>query len=186
MGLELKPHRWWRRAVRVMQRETNGDLLFPIRSVPERYFYAGHLPEGRQVLIARSVYGQMIAAIFDSGGNLIQVIHQELPSPPVLPDSGEIREVDDGDFQEFLRREFGFSPGLIRIKEFRIPQDRFAVYHLPQHYREFLENPNSQAFDEEEREAIPGLIHQWNEWGQFVLEWGNDFWLDSTGEVVAS
>jgi hypothetical protein len=27
---------------------------------------------------------------------------------------------------------------------------------------------------------------QWNEWGQFVLEWGNDYWLDSTGEIVAS
>jgi hypothetical protein len=62
----------------------------------------------------------------------------------------------------------------------------FAVYHLPEHYREFLKGPNSPAFDEEERKAFPELIRQWNEVGQFVLEWGNDFWLDSTGEVVAS
>ncbi len=166
--------------------DATGDLLFPIRSAPERYFYAGHCPEGRQALIARSVYGQLIAAIFDVGGNLMQVIHQELPSPPVLPATGEIREVDEDDFQQYLRREFGFSPGLIRIKEFRVPQALFAVYHLPQHYRGFLENPNSPAFDDELREAFPGLIRQWNEWGQFVLECGNDFWLDRTGEVVAS
>lgn len=149
----------------MLERDANGDLLFPIRSAPERYFYAGHLPEGRQALIARSVYGQMIAAIFDSGGNLMQVIHQELPSPPVLPDSSQIREVDEDDFQEYLQRQFGFSPGVVRIKEFRVPQEMFAVYHLPQHYQEFLEDPNSPAFDDEEREAFPGLIRQWNEWG---------------------
>jgi hypothetical protein len=170
----------------MLNRNANGDLLFPIRSAPERYFYAGHLPEQRQALIARSVYGQLIAAIFDAAGNLGQIVHQELPSPPVLPNSGEIREVDEDGFQEYLRREFGFSPGLIRIKEFRLPAELFAVYHLPEHYRMFLECPNSPAFDEEDRRALPGLIRQWNEWGQFVLEWGNDFWLDSTGEVVAS
>jgi hypothetical protein len=170
----------------MLEHDADGDLLFPIRSAPERYFYAGHLPEGRQALIGRSVYGQLIAAICDSGGNLRQVIHRELPSPPVLAGSGEIREVDEDDFEEYLSREFGFSPGLIRIKEFRIPHELFAVYHLPEQYRKFLENPDSPAFGEEERQAFPGLIRQWNERGQFVLEWGNDFWLDSTGEVVAS
>ncbi len=89
-------------------------------------------------------------------------------------------------FQRYLQHQLGFSPGLIRIKEFRIPQEMFAVYHLPEPYQEFLENPNSSVFDDEERKMFPGLIHQWNEWGQFVLEWGNDFWLDCTGEVVAS
>jgi hypothetical protein len=170
----------------MLERATNGDLLFPIRSAPERYFYAGHLPNDRQALVACDDWGRMIVAIFDGGGNLTQVIHQELPSPPVLPDSGELCEVDEDDFQKYLHSEFGFSPGLIRIKEFRIPEEMFAVYHLPQHYREFLENPNSPAFDDEERQAFPGLIQQWNEGGQFVLEWGNDYWLDSTGEVVAS
>jgi hypothetical protein len=169
-----------------MERDESGDLLFPIRSAPGRYFYAGHLPDGRQALIARSVYGQLIAAMFDRRGNLIQVIHQALPSPPVLPDSDEIREVDETDFQEYLQRKFGFSPGLIRIKEFRLPNEMFAVYHLPEHYREFLENPSSPFFGEEERQAFPDLIRQWNQLGQFVLEWGNDFWLDSTGEVIAS
>lgn len=170
----------------VLERDSSGDLLFPIHSAPGRYFYAGHLPDGRQALIGRSVYGQLITAIFDRRGNLMQVIHQELPSPQVFPDSDEIREVDEDDFQEYLQREFGFSPGLIRIKEFRIPKEMFAVYHLPERYREFLENPSSPDLGEEERQAFPDLIRQWNESGQFVLEWGNDFWLDGTGEVVAS
>jgi hypothetical protein len=170
----------------MLKRDANGDLLFPIRSEPAYYFYAGHLPGGRQALIARSVYGALIVAVFDGGGNLVQVIHRELPSPPVLRDSGEIREVDERDFRKYLRREFGYAPGLIRIKEFRLPQEMLAVYHLPQHYREFLEDPNSPVFDDEQRQSFPGLIREWHEEGQFVLEWGNDYWLDSTGEVVAS
>jgi hypothetical protein len=170
----------------MLERDPTGDLLFPIRSAPGKYFYAGHLPGCRQALIARSVYGQLIAPMFDGHGNLTGIVRQELPSPPVLPDSGEVREVDEDDFHEYLRREFGFSPGLIRIKEFHIPQEMFAVYHLPQQYREFLDNPKSTAFGAEERQAFPGLIRRWLEQGQFVLEWGNDFWLDSTGEVVAS
>ena len=170
----------------MLERDANGDLLFPIRSAPDRYFYAGHLPNGRQALIARSVYGEMVAAIFDGGGNLIEVIQQKLPSRPVLRDSAEIREVDEDDFQEYLQGAFGFSPGLMRIKEFRIPREMFAVYHLPTLFREFLENPNSPDFDEEDRRGLPEVIRRWQEKGQFVLEWGNDFWLDHTGEVVAS
>ena len=26
----------------------------------------------------------------------------------------------------------------------------------------------------------------WDADGQFVLNWGNDYWLDATGEVVSS
>jgi hypothetical protein len=167
------------RRTRVLERDANGDLLFPIRSATERYFYAGHLPHGRQALVARSGYGQLVVAMFDGGGNLTQVIHRELPSPPVLHDSNEFREVDNDDFQEYLRCEFGFAPGLIRIKAFRIPQEMFAVYHLPEHYQAFLQDPNGSAFGEEERQAFPGWIQQWHEQGQFVLEWGNDYWLNN-------
>src|SRR5262249_15548384 len=79
-----------------------------------------------------------------------------------------------------------FVPGLIRVKEFRIPGEQFAVYHLPRHYQDFLRNPGGPEFGDEERQEFPGLIEQWQERGNFVLEWGNDFWLDSTGEVGAS
>lgn len=170
----------------MLKRDAHGDLLFPIRPAPGRHFYVGHLTNNRQTLIARSIYGQMIMAIFDAGGTLIDLVHRELPSPPVFEGAGTIREVDEDDFQEYLQREFGFSPGAIRIKEFRIPREEFAVYHMPRHYEEFLKNPNSQDFDDNMRQAFPELIQQWHEQGNFVLEWGDDHWLDGTGEVVAS
>lgn len=170
----------------MLERNATGDLLFPIRSDPDRYFYAGHLSHLRQALLARSVYGQLIAAIFGPGGNLVEVVRRDLPSPPVFPDSGSFQEVDEDDFADYLQHQFGFSPGLIRIQEFCIRPEMFTVYHLPDMYREFLQNPNSPAIDEDQRAAFPRLIQEWLEQGQFVLEWGNDYWLDSTGRVVAS
>jgi hypothetical protein len=170
----------------MLERDAKGDLLFPIRSAPGRYFYAGHLPKQRQALIGCGICGPLTVAIFDAGGSLTQVIHHELPSPSVIPDSKPVHARNEEEFYKCLHREFGFSPGLIRIKEFHIPEEMFAVYHLPQHLQKFLENPNDPIFDDEDHEALPGMIREWNEWGQFVLEWGNDFWLDSTGEVVAS
>jgi hypothetical protein len=168
------------------RRAPTGELLFPVRNAPERYFYAGHLADGRQALIARSVYGRIIAALFDREGELVEVIRQELPSPPVLPDSDGFREVDEDDFHAYLKREFGFSPGLVHVKEFYIAPEGFAVYQLPWHFQEFLRDPGSLLFADEERGVFPRLIEEWQERGEFVLEWGNDFWLDGTGVVIAS
>src|SRR5438874_13266648 len=92
--------------------------LFTIQSDPCRYFYAGSLPGGRQALIGRSVYGQIEMAVFDAGGDLLEICRSDLPSPPVEPDSDLIREVDEDEFHEYLRKEYGFTPGVIRIKEF--------------------------------------------------------------------
>lgn len=170
----------------MLKRDADGDLQFPIQSAPERYFYAGHLPKRHQALIGRDLYGKITVAIFDSNGVLIDVIHKVLPSPPVIRSVNQIRDVDEDDFQTYLQREYGFSSGEIHIKEFSVPKEMFAVYHLPSSYRVFLEDPNSPILDDEMRQAFPELIRQWNELGQFVLEWGNDYWLNSTGQVIAS
>src|SRR6266849_369882 len=105
--------------------DTAGDKLFPIQSAPERDFYAGHLPGGRQALIARSVYPKIVVAVFDSGGSLFDVVRRDLPCPQV---DGKplLREVDEDEFHEYLKREFGFTPGLVRIKAFCIPEEGFA------------------------------------------------------------
>jgi hypothetical protein len=172
----------------MLERGVSGHLLFPIRGAPERCFYAGHLPDGRQALIAWGFSGQLMVAAFDGDGKLVEVTCRELPDPLTLPESGETVSIyDDEGFQEYLRQDFGFSPGLIRVEEFRIPGEGLAVYHLPRHYQDFLRDPNGPDFGDEERRALPGLIRDWLERGQFVLEEGhNDYWLDSTGEVVAS
>jgi len=94
------------------------------------------------------------------------------------------------EFPKYLQQEFGIQPGLIQVREFSIPEERIAVYQFPKHFREFVDNPQSAGFDDDDRRRLPESINQWNQLGQFVLEWGDksgdDFWLNSEGEVVSS
>src|SRR5688572_11818702 len=106
-------------------------MLFPINGEPARYFYAGSLPEGRQALIARFLDGRIVVAVFDREGELRQVIRHELPSPPVVADCTYGREVNEAQFAEYLNKRFGFTPGSIRVREFRLPGGELAVYCLP-------------------------------------------------------
>jgi hypothetical protein len=173
--------------VPMLQRDTNGQLLFPVQGDWGRGLYAGCLPDGRQALIACAYYtGEMIMAVFNRQGDLAGVVRQELPSPRELLAAGATAAVYRDDYHEYLQDAVGLSRGLIRIKAFDMRADGFSLYHLPKHYQSFLENPADPSFDDEERQAFPGSIEQWIEQGNFVLEWGNDYWLDSTGEIIAS
>lgn len=162
-------------------------MLFPINGEPARYFYAGSLPEGRQALIARFLDGEIVVAVFDSEGSLQQAIHQELPSPPVIPDCAYGREVDEAQFEKYLQQQFGFVPGPIRVREFRLPEGELAVYRFPERYQKFLEDPDDPDLDVEERITFPTIIKEWEQAGLFVMEVEPcDYWLDQTGEVIAS
>ena len=72
------------------------------------------------------------------------------------------------------------------MREFHLPDDSLAVYRLPGHYQDFLDNPSAPYFDQEMRQAYPESIARWRKEGRFVLEWGNDYWLDNSGEVTDS
>lgn len=166
--------------------DVNTDLLFPIRSAPVRNLYAGFLRDGRQVLISCTPSGDMLMIVFDSEGNFLQASHQTLPSPPQLLHQGFRRAVYEDDYEEYVDGALGLSPGVIRVKAFSVPHEMLAVYRMPKHYEEFLTNPNSPSFSDEDRKDYPELIEHWNESGCFVLELGNDYWVDGNGDIVAS
>jgi hypothetical protein len=161
--------------------------LFPIVGEPARLFYAGSLPGGRQALISRSLSGDIVMAVFGPKGQLLKVVRRELPSPPVVPGSGDYRDVEEDVFARYLGEQFGFSPRMIRVKEFRLPEDGLAVYQRPKLYQEFLSNPAASQFNDGDRLELPAVIAAWDDSGQFVLEVGRcDYWLGQTGEVVGS
>lgn len=162
------------------------EMLFPIQSCPWHYFYAGHLPGGRQVLIGQCVDGYIQMAVFDRDGHFLEVLQHDLPTDILTSRAVAGFDVIADKFQEFLQREFGFVPGLIRVREFRRPADLFGVYRFPQFYQDFLSNPEDPIFGEEERQELPSIIEQWKAEGNFVVEWGNDFWLNNKGEAFAS
>jgi hypothetical protein len=116
-------------------------------------------------------------ALFDARGDFLESVHR----------SDIICDLDGEEFEEYLKQELGFTPGLIRIKEFRLPGDEFALSQLPTYYQEFLRDSNAPAFSDEDRRELPTVIGEWLKSGQCVLENNQtDFWLDCTGQVVAS
>src|SRR5437773_12190509 len=115
--------------------------LFQIQPYDGHYYYPGHLPRGRQALIGQCVYGTITVAIFDAAGYLQKVIKRTLPSKLLTPRDVADYDVDERGFQTYLRREFQFRPGVIRVREFRITDEHFGVYQMSEHFEAFLMNP---------------------------------------------
>jgi hypothetical protein len=49
-----------------------------------------------------------------------------------------------------------------------------------------LLHQSAVTLSDEERADVRESMQLWDADGQFVLYWGNDYWLDDSGEVVAS
>lgn len=156
------------------EKAARSDRRYPIRSDSNYGFHAGHVPKKRQALIALDVSLNLLVAFFDAKGNFLQVERRNL-SP----------SLNDRDFQKYLKKEFGFKPGLIRVKAFLIKPELLAVHAFPSHFQEFLDNPRD-GFDAADRDRYPQSIRTWIANKEFVLDWGNDYWLDDNGEVTSS
>jgi hypothetical protein len=128
----------------------------------------------------------MVRAVFDHEGRLAKVIYEKLPSPQQLLDAGDSAAVYKHNHTGYLQRALRITPGMIRVRAFCLPEAELAVYELPESLQDFQENPGDASVAAEERERLQAFLHVWKDRGQFVLEWGNDYWLDKSGEVVAS
>jgi hypothetical protein len=168
-----------------MSPETD-QKLFQIQTCQRHGYYAGHLPGARQALIGQSVYGTITVAVFDLGGYLQKVMKKNLPSNLLTAKDVAGYYVDEEGFQDYLKRELHFRLGVIRVREFRIPEEDFAVVQLSEAFVDFLKNPNDPWFTDADRQEYPGRIRDWIESGSFFLEWGNSFWLNKEGEFQGS
>jgi hypothetical protein len=149
-------------------------------------FYPGKLPGNRQALIGQSTYGTIDVAVFDPGGHLQRVFKKDLPTRLLTERPVSGYDIDEEEFQQYLKRELGFTSGMIRIREFRLPEERFGVYRLHDYFERFLKNPYDPRFTDKDREEYPSQINKWIESGWFILEWGNYYWMDKDGELLGS
>jgi uncharacterized protein (TIGR02996 family) len=159
------------------------ERLFPIRECSGG-LHAGHLPGQRQGLFAFQYHGRyVIAAQFDSEGNLIEAERRNLVGT-LVPEGfrGHWAHEHQPELRDYLRREFGFRPGLIHVKEF-MTEWGLAVYLW--HDTEVLENPDAWAEDPEPDEvgAEPPDLIDWMEGGNFVILFGNDNWAGPDGQI---
>jgi hypothetical protein len=77
--------------------------------------------------------------------------------------------------------------GTIHVKEFATDKG-LSLYHLPRGYADVAANPDAPPFcnSEEERLALRSHVSRWLIRGDFVIEWGNDFWAGPDGIIHSS
>ncbi|WP_406698461.1 hypothetical protein V5E97_06255 [Singulisphaera sp. Ch08] len=69
------------------------------------------------------------------------------------------------------------------MKKFSIADYGIGIEDCPDHFGETLKAPDASDV---EKADMRESIELWDAEGQFVLFWGNDYWLDGSGEVVSS
>jgi uncharacterized protein (TIGR02996 family) len=164
------------------------ERTFPMRGKVGHDIYAGRLAGDRPAVLVSLDDEPLLFFLFDQHGNFVEDrrvgladFHMEQP-PPSFSRSQEDELLD------YCKQEVGFELGLIRVKEFRHPED-FIVYWLPRFYDDIAADPDSRPrdnFGEEARRAMPRLIYDWIQRRNFVIEWGNDYWADDQGTIHSS
>ena len=159
-----------------------GRTLEPIRPYLERFpllpdqgqnLHPGRFADGRQVLFAHGRDREpVLFAFFDDDGNLVESRQADHPGCCTFYE----------DYPAWLEREFGYRPGLVRLREFRTPQ-RLGIQWLPNSLVETL------LFQPVQRAAAgsTGELWSWIYDGHYVLNWCNVPWASRrSGEIVAT
>jgi hypothetical protein len=145
--------------------------LFTVQSDPHYGITAG-TAGNRQVLLAGTADG-ILSIFFDGDGNLVETV--------LTAFSG--RGDPERDFTRW-EEQLGFTAQPIRIMRFSIPEYGIGIADLPAGMRECLEHP--RRFTEKERGMILEDIQTWLSTGQFVLQWREEFYMNSRGQVISS
>jgi hypothetical protein len=155
---------------------------YSLTSHEEYGFFAGLTADNKQVLMG-VFCPDLIAFIFDPEGNLLKVEHRPVSfflgvTPPY--------KIYDERLPALIRAwqdEMRFQPSTIKVKRFFSDELCIGIQDYPDHFEEIL---NDREEDEDEKKEIHDSMRIWDEEGQFVLQWGNDYWLNDLGEVVSS
>jgi hypothetical protein len=134
---------------------------------------------------------ELVAVMFDQKGGFIKFeAHPISDEAKAALGNGstaigdDLRRIIDPEFLAW-QQTIGFRPGPIKVVKFFLPECYIGIQDLPQHYQEFLENPEFVT-DSQEREEWYSDIKNWRDNGSFVFCWGDDLWMDKNGEVSSS
>lgn len=154
--------------------------LYPIQD-DVCHYRAGHLSSGNQVLM-----DEVHRIEFDTEGNLLAAFCQETSQETVkvVDRDGNILVAYPQEPRQSVSMMLPFTPGTISVKKFFLPELWLGIRDLPDHYQEFLDQPENA--NEEERHYYPKEIDAWRECGNFVLWWNEDYDLNEDGELESS
>jgi hypothetical protein len=162
-------------------------LRFPNRSVYPiqnncNYFVTGYTNLGEQVLmgVIAGDHGQEILyVLFDSKGEFRLANAEPLPAVASSMPVGPVAQLTIP-----VQQRLGFQPHTIHVRKFDLPDRSVGIEELPEHYQEFLAHP--EEHDPDRQEELAEDVRQWVTDGDFVLRWGEDYYLNSDGDVSSS
>src|SRR5260370_19241249 len=151
---------------------------FRITTNKEYHIFAGRAGS-RQALIGL-LYPRLIGVFFDLNGNFVTLQERALSAEAEHTGSGG---VFDEEFAQRLQpevlswqQELGFQPTAINVKEFFLPNYSIGLESPATYWDPILRELHH--YPQLEPEDIREMIARWDRTGQFVLWWGNDYYVD--------
>ena len=147
-----------------------------------QYFRTGQTASNDQVLfgVLAGEDGLEVAAVwFDPAGRFSRFSTRQVTVRPAESEEAAVRR-ELADFQ----RACGYRPDAIHVEQFSVPDRFIRIEDIPEHYQDFLSNQDD--YDADRQEELAADIKKWVQDGDYVLWWGEDYYLDSKGEVVSS
>jgi uncharacterized protein (TIGR02996 family) len=158
--------------------------LFLVAAYPGYGLRAGRLPGNRQALVAVQYHGDyLILVSFDAEGNLLEEHRRELQGILVSEPTPSWAYSHDAELMDYLKREFGFEPASIRVKEFAA-SNHPAVFALSNYCLGVLEDSTEEGEGLYAEEAAS--LRYWIEAGNCEINWGNDYWAGPDGIIYSS
>jgi hypothetical protein len=153
------------------------------------YYSTGTTGNDEQVVMGL-IAPDIVIYFFDQEGFYLRQKSVPLPNPPEKDSESGIYLLDSHFIARFadelaeVKRQFGYQPGPISIETFFDPKNYVGVSSYPSNYQEFLDYPD--RFSEEEKQAYESYIKQWDDDECFVFCWGEEYWMNSNGEIESS
>jgi hypothetical protein len=155
------------------------ERLYTVESCKYYGFWAGCLDDGRSSLlfldptVLHAVYfNEMGQAVGGKGVELTQAFGDEIPE--------DIKHQPE--LLELAQHVFGFHEETARIRAFIHPHISLcAIVPFPWHFHEVVLGLNEDV-DEDDIE----LARSWIQDGNFVLHWGNAYYMSAEGDVESS
>jgi hypothetical protein len=161
---------------------SDGDRLYPIETKGEYHLFSGIRSDSRRVLMGLWC-PDLIALYFAEDGTFLDFERRPVVFFQNVKPTYQIYDRRIDELLDNWQREMGFQAALIRVKKFILPEVGISIDDYDSHVLEILDDPKAS---EEEKDEIREEMQEWDAEGQFVLNWGNDYWLDHTGEIVSS
>ncbi len=158
------------------------ERRYPILSQECYGFFAGVTANQQQVLMGL-LCPDLVALFFDPEGNLLSTEHRPVEFFQGIAPPYNIHDQRIPGLIKQWQGELGFRATIINVKQFYSKQLLVGIDNYPSHFEEILSDPSEC---EEEKESVRAEMAEWDDQGQFVLGWGNDYWLDSSGDVISS